>query len=79
MGIDPSSFKAEVSQGDAQGLYDMVIKGVTSRANSWNSDDWSANLKFFNQLGLNTSDINAARKINEGGGINGSFSIQAIL
>lgn len=71
MGIDPSSFKAEVSQGDAQGLYDMVIKGVTSRANSWNSDDWSANLKFFNQLGLNTSDINAARKINEGGEING--------
>ena len=70
MGIDPSSFKAEVSQGDAQGLYDMVIKGITGRANSWNSDDWSANLKFFNQLGLNTSDINAARKINEDGGIN---------
>ena len=69
MGIDPSSFKAEVSQGDAQGLYDMVIKGITSRANSWNSSDWSANLKFFNQLGLNTGDINAARKINGDGGI----------
>lgn len=69
MGINPSSFKAEVSQGDAQGLYDMVIKGITSRANSWNSSDWSANLKFFNQLGLNTGDINAARKINGDGGI----------
>lgn len=65
MGINPFDIESVLQSGDVNKLYDTVISGVEKMADSWDGN-LLGNMTFFDQLGLNVGDINAARQIGSG-------------